>query len=187
MARWETGANERLQQSALELFARHGFDGVTTARIAESAGLTERTFFRYFADKREVLFAGQEEFAGHFLRALDDAASADPLDRISAALAGAAAFFPDERRQWSRARGRIIDSEPRLREREMLKLTALTASLTAALGDRGLTPTTAAVTAQTIVSVFHLAFGQWIAPGEERPFADIARAVLAEFQAVVAR
>ena len=58
MGRWEPNARGRLEQAAMELYLERGFDQTTVAEIAERAGLTERTFFRHFADKREVLFAG---------------------------------------------------------------------------------------------------------------------------------
>ena len=67
MARWQPGARERLQAVTLELFAEQGFEGTTVAEIASRAGLTERTFFRYFTDKREVLFTGQDTFEGMFV------------------------------------------------------------------------------------------------------------------------
>src|SRR5690242_4601605 len=61
MARWAPGASDRLQRAAMELFAEDGFEATTVAGIAGRAGVTERTFFRHFADKREVLFAGGEQ------------------------------------------------------------------------------------------------------------------------------
>ncbi|MGI3780205.1 MAG: TetR family transcriptional regulator, partial [Janthinobacterium lividum] len=67
MVRWEPGAQERLQAAALDLYAQRGFEQTTAADIAQAAGLTERTFFRYFADKREVLFAGQDIFQQVFV------------------------------------------------------------------------------------------------------------------------
>ena len=75
MVRWEPGARERLQAAALERFGAQGFDGTTVAEIAATAGLTERTFFRHFADKREVLFAGQDEFERLFLAGIEEAPS----------------------------------------------------------------------------------------------------------------
>jgi AcrR family transcriptional regulator len=67
MSRWEPDARGRLGQAAIELYVERGFDDTTVADIAERAGLTERTFFRHFADKREVLFAGQDEFQQLFV------------------------------------------------------------------------------------------------------------------------
>src|SRR6195952_2788796 len=73
MARWEPGARERLQVAALELFAARGFEQTTAAEIAQAVGLTERTFFRHFADKREVLFYGQGQFVQVFMDGIDAA------------------------------------------------------------------------------------------------------------------
>ena len=58
MGRWEPDARGRLEQAALELFEERGYARTTVGDIASRAGLTERTFFRYFTDKREVLFSG---------------------------------------------------------------------------------------------------------------------------------
>src|SRR5580658_5362057 len=98
MVRWEPGARERLQQAALELFASQGFEQTTAEQIARAAGLTERTFFRYFADKREVLFQGQEQFVAAFVSGVAAAPpDATPLELVAAALRSAARWFPDER------------------------------------------------------------------------------------------
>src|ERR1700712_698664 len=109
MVRWEPGARERLQKAALDLYAERGFDQTTAADIAESVGLTERTFFRYFADKREVIFGGQNLFQQSFV----DGVAAAPeggsaLATVAFALQSAATFFPDERRPYSRLRQSII-------------------------------------------------------------------------------
>src|SRR3569833_1439221 len=125
MARWESGAPQRLQLAALELFADRGFDGVTVAEIAAAAGLTERTFFRHFGDKREELFYAQDDFQQSFMAALDTAPGGDAMAMIVAALAGAARLFPEQRRSWSRKRTKIISAHPHLQERELLKLSAL--------------------------------------------------------------
>ena len=74
MVRWEPGARERLQAAALELFATRGFEQTTAAEIAQAVGLTERTFFRNFSDKREVLFHGQEQFLQAFLDGVEQGA-----------------------------------------------------------------------------------------------------------------
>src|SRR4051794_25130175 len=154
MVRWEPGARERLKAAALELFARQGFDGATVAGIAAAAGVTERTFFRYFADKREVLFTGQNEFERLFLEGVRDAGDGPPMAIVAAALDRACAFFPDERRAWSRARQAVIDAEPSLQERELLKLSALAAAMARALRQRGVDATTAALAADSGVAVF---------------------------------
>ncbi|WP_410842646.1 TetR/AcrR family transcriptional regulator, partial [Paraburkholderia sp. BR14264] len=103
MARWQPGTRERLQTTALQLFAEQGYDQTTVAGIAAAAEVTERTFFRHFADKREVLFAGQDDFLGMFTTPIEAApADAAPFDLVRRALEAAGAFFPEERRPWSR-------------------------------------------------------------------------------------
>ncbi|MGG7308450.1 TetR/AcrR family transcriptional regulator [Curtobacterium sp. AB451] len=174
MARWQPGTRERLQATALQLFAERGYDDTTVAEIAAAAEVTERTFFRHFADKREVLFAGQDDFLGMFTTPIETApADAAPFDLVRLALAASGAFFPDDRRPWSRARQGIIDGNPALGERELGKLATLKVRLGEVLRDRGVPEPAATMAAETAVTVFHLSFAQWIAPGEERSFAAI--------------
>src|SRR5215469_13715779 len=86
MSRWEPNARGRLEQAALELYCERGFDQTTVTEISERAGLTERTFFRYFADKREVLFWGQEHLRDLYVRAIVAAPETDaPIDLVAAA------------------------------------------------------------------------------------------------------
>jgi hypothetical protein len=97
MARWEPNARQRLERAALALFTEHGYDATTVAEIADRAGLTKSTFFRHFADKREVLFGGQDLLTELFTEAIRTAPpSATTADCLAAALqAAAAAFTPD--------------------------------------------------------------------------------------------
>src|SRR6478735_4355181 len=123
MARWEPDSRSRLEEAALDLYAQRGFESTTVAEIAAAAEVTERTFFRHFADKREVLFAGQDDFLGMFTTPIEAApAGTPPFDLVRLALDASGAFFPDERRPWSRARQGIIDGNPALGERELGKL-----------------------------------------------------------------
>ena len=181
MVRWEPGARERLQAAALELFATRGFEQVTAAEIAQSVGLTERTFFRNFGDKREVLFHGQDRFLQAFVDGVKEApAQAAPLELIAAALRAAAAIFPDERRPYSRLRQTVIDQNPALQERELHKLAGLAATLAPAFRERGVAEPAATLAAQSAATVFGIAFAQWIRDGESRPLAEIASDVLRE-------
>ena len=131
-------------------------------------GLTERTFFRHFTDKREVLFHGQDAFAQAF------------LDGLAAAPTDASALFPDERRPYSRLRQSVIDQNPALQERELLKLAHLATTLAAALRARGVNEPKATLAAQSGVSVFGVAFTQWIGESEERALAEITDDVLGD-------
>src|SRR5690349_23132746 len=120
MSRWEPNARSRLEQAALELYVERGFDQTTVAEIAQRAGLTERTFFRHFADKREVLFGGGPALEELVVSAVADAPqSLAPLDAAAAGLEAAGArFFVPERRAYSRQRQKIIEANPELQERE---------------------------------------------------------------------
>ncbi len=173
MARWRSGTRERLQATALQRFAEHGYDETTVAEIAAAAEVTERTFYRHFADKREVLFAGQDDFTGMFTDPIAQA----PGDtrprpgRSRARLRGR--VLPDDRRAWSRARQQVIDAVPALGERELGKLATLKVHLGGALRAHGIDEPAATIAAETAVTVFHLSFTQWIADGEDRDFAAI--------------
>jgi AcrR family transcriptional regulator len=181
MVRWEPGARERLQAAALELFATRGFEQTTAAEIAQSVGLTERTFFRYFSDKREALFYGQEQFVLAFLGGVDGAPpGASPLEVIASALQGVASYFPDERRPHSRMRQSVIDQNPALREREQHKMAGLAVTVAEALRSRGIGEPAATLAAQSGATVFGVAFAQWIREGETRALADISSDVLRE-------
>jgi AcrR family transcriptional regulator len=185
MVRWEPGAQQRLLAAALDLYATRGFEQTTAADIAQSVGLTERTFFRYFADKREVLFAGQELFQQVFVDGVAAAPQdASPLDAVAHALQAAASFFPDDRRTHSRQRNSIIVANPGLHERELLKMAWLSEGIAEALRRRGVGDPQATLAAETGVTVFGVAFRQWLAEGEERSLAAIEADVLGEVRAL---
>ena len=187
MGRWEPGARGRLQAAALDLYVSQGFEQTTVGEIARSVGLTERTFFRHFADKREVLFDGQQQLRQVFFDGVRGAPQdASPLELVGAALRAAATFFPDDRRDWSRRRAQVIAANPGLQERELLKLAALAGATADALRARGVRDPAATLAAESGVTVFGVAFTQWIAEGEERSFAYVQSEVLAEWSALAA-
>src|SRR5271167_2575806 len=122
MGRWEPNARGRLMQAAFALYGERGFERTTVAEIAERAGLTERTFFRHFADKREVLFAGANALQELLVSTVAGAPeSAAPIDAAVAGVQAAAAFL-QEGREFSRLRQAIIIASAELRERELIKL-----------------------------------------------------------------
>src|SRR6516165_2707757 len=123
MARWKPDAPGRLAQAAMELYVAQGYDNTTVAEIAARAGLTERTFFRHFTDKREVLFRGSEALRDTLVAAIDSApAGASPLATVTAALDAAGAVFIPE---LARRRQAVILANPELQERELIKLATL--------------------------------------------------------------
>jgi AcrR family transcriptional regulator len=181
MARWQPGTPQRLQQAALELFATRGYEQTTATEIAQSVGLTERTFFRHFSDKREVLFYGQDLFVQAFLAGVDTApAGASPMEIVACALQSAASFFPDDRRSHSRTRQSVIEQNPALQERESHKLAGLATTVADALRARGVDELAATLAAESGATVFGIAFAEWIREGEQRSLADITADVLRE-------
>ena len=167
MGRWQPDARGRLAKAAMALYAERGFEQTTVAEIAARAGLTERTFFRHFADKREVLFYGMEMLRDLLTRTVAGApASATPMDAVGAALEAAGALL-QENPDRVRLRDAIVSGHPDLRERELIKLAAFASALASALGERGIPEPAASLAAETGVAVFKVAFARWVTePGE---------------------
>jgi AcrR family transcriptional regulator len=188
MARWEPDARGRLMQAALALYGEKGFENTTVAEIAERAGLTERTFFRHFADKREVLFGGGPALQDMIVSAVADAPdSLAPIDAAAAGLEAAGReFFGQERREFSRQRQAVIAANPELQERELSKLAALSAAIADALRRRGVDDPAAALTAEVALAVFRTAFERWSDEANQQDFPHLVRQSLAELKAVTA-
>lgn len=185
MARWEPNARERLVDAALELFHERGYNRTTVGEIAARAGLTERTFFRYFSDKREVLFGGGRDLEKGIVDAIAAApADISPLEAVVGALEAIAAEFPPRRDY--RARQRLIAAHPELRERELIKLASLTSAITGALHKRGVADATASLTAEAAIAIFKTAFERWVGGTKQREFAADIRAALDELRALTA-
>jgi AcrR family transcriptional regulator len=162
MGRWDPNAGGRLQQAAMALYLERGYDDVTTAEIAERAGLKKRSFFRYFADKREVLFAGAEAFQAHVVAAVADAdADVSPIDAVVAALAAGGAQLA-QYGEFARGRRDLIASSADLQERELIKMASLTAAVAEALRHRRVDALRATLTAQAGVAAFTTAYERWI-------------------------
>ena len=169
--------------AALELYAGGGFEATTVADLAAKAGVTERTFFRYFADKREVLFDGSGEMQRVVLEAVADAPEGDPpLEVLVAAYAATAPFF-DDRRDYAAARAEVIATNASLLERELLKLTRLRAETALALQARGVAPSEAALAAEVGGCVFAVGFARWV-EDTSRGLAPSLRTALDELRAV---
>jgi AcrR family transcriptional regulator len=186
MSRWQPDARGRLQQAALDLYGEQGFERTTVAEIAEAAGLTKRTYFRYFADKREVLFSGSEELVALFVDGVAGAPeSATPLDAVRLALDAVGEMFAG-RREFAMRRHHIIAANPELQERELIKLAWLTDHVADALRGRGVEDPAAALTAQAAIGVFHVGFARWVDPANEQDLGPICRATLGELRTAVA-
>lgn len=186
MGRWAPGAETRLRLAALELFAERGYEETTVAEIAERAGLTARTFFRYFSDKREVLFGGSDVLTQRFTTAARSApADASPIRVVAAALDEFAVMVGEDR-HWSRQRRAVIDATPELLERELVKLATMSAALAGVLRERGVGDLEATLAAETGVAVLRTAFERWTDDDVDASLEDLMRESLAKLQGIAA-
>jgi AcrR family transcriptional regulator len=184
MGRWQPDPRGRLLKAAFELMTERGYEGTTVAEIAERAGLTERTFFRHFSDKREVLFAGSEELESRFLRGLEDApASASAMDAVARSVEAGSAMI--EHREFSRRRQALILANPELMERERIKLARLAAAVADTLRERGVEPVAASLAAEMGVTVFRVAFERWLEQTDERSLPAVVRETFAAMRATI--
>ncbi|TAJ49381.1 MAG: TetR family transcriptional regulator [Herbiconiux sp.] len=186
MGRWEPDAAGRLARAALELYSERGFDQTTALDIAERAGVTERTFFRHFADKREVLFDGSSALLNAVVASIAAAPEASkPLDVMGQAMQSGTALL-EERRDHARLRAVAIAAHPSLQERELLKMSTLGEASAEALRARGVPSPAAELAADAGVAVFGRGFEAWIAPGETRTLAECIGDALAELRRLTA-
>lgn len=149
--------------AALVLFDEQGYDETTVADIAGRAGLTRRTFFRYFPDKREVLFSGAEHLEQVFVEAVKQAPeAASPMQALRAGLAAACEVFAGVH-PYARVRARVIAANPELQERELIKLERLASKVAEALANRTASTSLAVLAADMGARVFHRAFAEWVA------------------------
>ena len=168
----------------MALYAERGFDDTTVAQIAERAGLTERTFFRHFRDKREMLFGGAGALQDLLVGAVADApAAASPIEAVAVALDAVGAMFAD-RREFAIVRQSIIMGSVELQERELIKMATLAAAVADALRGRGVDDPAAGLTAEVAIAVFRVAFERWVGTADGRDLTRHMREGLAELRSV---
>jgi AcrR family transcriptional regulator len=187
MGRWEPNSRGRLQEAGLTLYAAQGFDQTTAAEIAARAGVTERTFFRHFADKREVLFGGSALLQERILAGVAGAPAEDgPLDAVARGLDEAAIMLGEFRRDLSGQRQAVIAANPELRERELAKLADYAAAVAAALRQRGVGEPQATLAAETGMTVLRVSLQRWATGDDHRDLVAIMRGSVAALRAVAA-
>lgn len=185
MGRWEPDSRGRLQEAALALYFERGFDQTTAAQIAARAGLTERTFFRYFADKREVLFGASALLKERIVAGVAGAPSDEgPLQAVDRGLAAAAAMLGESRRDLASQRQAVIAANPELRERELAKLSDYAEAVAAALRERGVSQSQATFAAEAGMTVLRVAIQLWSSGDDSGDLATIMHNSLAELRAV---
>ncbi len=185
MVRWQPNARERLERAALELFLTNGFQETTVPQITARAGLTTRTFFRHFVDKREVLFGAERELPALVARLLAEApATLEPMTLIEQGLQTVAKTRLEGQHDYLRARRTVVQADEGLRERELRKLSVLAEVIKMGLRHRGVNEVTAAVAAQVAVTVFDVAVNRWLDQDTE-PLTQLLHDTLAALQSLV--
>ena len=186
MGRWEPNARARLEKAALDLYNERGFEQTTVAEIAKRAGLVERTFFRHFKDKREVLFGGSAMLRDYLVNNVVDApAACAPIDALAFAFEAVSGFFQD-RREFVQQRQHVIDANIELQERELIKLSSLASALAVALRQRGVSDPAMSLAAEAGVAVFKIAFNRWIGDAVQVDLSMIIRESFDDLKSVVA-
>ena len=162
MARWEPGARERLVAAAVDLFTEQGYDDTTVAQIAERAGTTRSTFFRYFPDKRDLLAAGQETLSRLLVEGIADAPEgASPLEAVAAGLERVSSAMGQMNRELGPRLKAAIAASAELQERDALKRVGLAAAMTTALVARGVPDPTAQLAGELGVLAFKRGYAKW--------------------------
>ncbi len=186
MSRWRPNARERLEQAAIDLFLEHGFAATTVPEITARAGLTTRTFFRHFADKREVIFAGSEipDLASRMLA--EAPASLDPMTVIIEGLRDLTAARFEGRRDQIRVRRDIIRSDDGLQERDLRKKAALSEAIRTGFVGRGIDRVAAALVAETCVTLLYVSLDEWLDRDDDVSLFSVILTNLDALQAVIA-
>jgi AcrR family transcriptional regulator len=174
-------------QAAFALYSERGFEQTTVAEIAKRAGLTERTFFRHFNDKREVLFAGADALKELLVNTVTDAPdAAAPIDAAAAGVEAIGGFIQEGGAELARQRQTIITASEELQERELIKLASLASALADTLRRRGVKDPAAGLTAEAGIAVFKIAFEQWIGESNQLDLTEIIRESLEQLRVVTA-
>jgi len=185
VGRWEPNARGRLERAALELFVEQGFADTTVPQITARAGLTTRTFFRHFADKREVLFGYETELPDRVARLMADSpASHGPMDVIGNGLQTVATTQFTGQLEYLRTRRAVIVADEGLRERELRKQAILSEAISLGFVNRGPDELTSTLAAHTAVTAFSVAVERWLDQDTEQTLSEHLRETLNALRAV---
>ncbi|MFL6109987.1 MAG: TetR/AcrR family transcriptional regulator [Catenulispora sp.] len=184
MSRWAPEARERLETAALDLFTENGYEETTVAQIADRAGLNRATFFRHFADKREVLFGGEDRLAGLFA----DGIRAAPPDAtitecLQAAFTAAEVAMTPQQRAKAAQRVLVVKANSEVQERGLLKHARIARSISAALRERDTEELTARLAAEVGMLAFSIAVERWMRSDNDEPFSVHAVVALSDLRA----
>ncbi len=186
MSRWQSDAQQRLAQAALTLYLERGFERTTVAEIAAHVGLTERTFFRHFSDKREVLFGSSNQLQALVVSAIMQAhKSATPIQAVAVGLEVLGELFAP-RLEWSRQRQAVINQTPELQARELTKFNSLAHGIAEALQQRGINEFTASLSAEIGIVIFRAVFERYINPSNQKSWTHLLEESLEQVKTIMA-
>jgi AcrR family transcriptional regulator len=178
MARWEPDAAGRLREAALELFEEQGYEHTTVAGIADRAGVSSRTFFRHYTDKRDALFGGSEKLDRLVEAVVAEApVDASPMEVVGLALDAVADIIGADR-EWGRRRNAVVTSTPELLERELVKLSRLARLIAEGLQQRGVDERDAALAGEAAMAVLRVGFARWTTALDDHSLAEVIHADL---------
>jgi AcrR family transcriptional regulator len=181
MGRWKPDSQGRLMDAALELFGSQGFNETTAAQIAARAGVTERTFFRHFTDKRDVLFAGAQWLVDSMVAAVLRAPAGPPMEMVIGSLDAAASILGGSQ-EWAARRHAVIASTPELLEREQTKLSDYSALIAAALRRRDVPEPQATLAAETAMTILRVSLHDWATVDDGPPLSEVIATVLSDWR-----
>ncbi|MBU3062596.1 TetR family transcriptional regulator [Nocardia sp. NEAU-G5] len=184
MPRWELGSEDRLKRAALELFDEKGFEDTSVVQIAKRAGVTTRTFFRYFSDKRDVLFAESDQLRAALVEVIRQAPDVgNPLHVVI----GTLVEFDWESlgRDVQRRRQAVISANPELLERDLIKHDDIARAFTDALRQRGIETDIARLAARVGIPVFFAAYEQWLEAGNDVELGSITEKLMSDLESLV--
>jgi AcrR family transcriptional regulator len=184
MPRWEHGSEERLKQAAMELFEEQGFEDTSAVQISERARVTTRTFFRYFSDKQEILFADADRLRAALVQEIRQTPVVEPLAAVTRTLAG----FDWQSlgsRESQRRRDAMIAANPELLERDLIKQEQLADAFSEALHQRGIDPGSAGLAARVGIQVFRTAYRRWLEADDSADLATMTETVMSLLATIV--
>jgi AcrR family transcriptional regulator len=185
MPRWEHGSEERLKKAAIELFEEQGFENTSVIEISERARVTTRTFFRYFSDKREVLFAESDELRAMLLERILQAPDVEEPLRV---VIGVLSEFDWESlgsRNFQRQRQAVITANPELLERDLIKHHSIAVGFIDALRQRGVDADIARLAAYVGIQLFITAYVHWLEAGDKADLAMMSESVMSRLASIV--
>jgi AcrR family transcriptional regulator len=160
-----------LRTAALEHFVAHGFEAASVPAIAAQVGVTERTFYRHFATKDEVLFDDVGEAFAWFARALHRRPADEDLVRSVLVSLGASPTDPQLLTEIARLRAELLGPE-RIEKVFRDRQGAVAREVRALLVARGQDELGAAVRAEAVAGAVFAALAVWT---EAPPPHDLAR------------